>query len=254
VKRLVLVVVGLWVLTPLAVLGIWSAARAWRYPDLLPEQWSAGPWRQVLDGAGPALLTSAVIGLVVAATATAVALPAARALAWHRIRARGLVEVLVVAPLLVPPFASVMGVQVVFVRAGLADTPLGVVLAHLIPAVPYAVLLLRAAHSGLDPDLERQARTLGSGPFTAWAHSTLPALAPAVAAAFGFAFLISWSEYLMTVIIGGGSVSTWPLLLFSAASGTGSPAVTAALALAGVAPPVLLLAAGVWLVRTRRSR
>ncbi|MEC3975842.1 ABC transporter permease [Amycolatopsis sp. H20-H5] len=243
VRRLALTVVAVWVGAPLLPLLIWSFTRTWRYPDLLPQAWTTTVWSDL--AATPetvrALLTSAVIAMVVAAFATAAGLAAGRALAWYRVRGRVLIELLVIAPLLIPPFASAMGVQVVFIRAGLADQPVGVVLAHLIPAVPYTTLLLRAAHAGLDPRLEAQARTLGAGPISAIRHTTLPAIRPAVAAAFGFAFLISWSEYLMTVIIGGGSVTTWPMLLFASAAGTGTTAATSALALAGLIPPVALL-------------
>ena len=57
-----------------------------------------------------------------------------------------------------------------------------------------------------------------------------------------FAFLISWSQYLLTLLIGGGQVITLPMLLFSAASG-GNPSLVAILSLVFVAPPVLVIAA-----------
>jgi putative spermidine/putrescine transport system permease protein len=57
-----------------------------------------------------------------------------------------------------------------------------------------------------------------------------------------FAFLISWSQYLLTLLIGGGQVITLPILLFSAASG-GNPSTIATLSLLFIAPPVLVIAA-----------
>jgi putative spermidine/putrescine transport system permease protein len=54
-----------------------------------------------------------------------------------------------------------------------------------------------------------------------------------------FAFLISWSQYLLTLIIGGGQMITLPVLLFAFAN-SGDNAITAALSLLFIAPALLL--------------
>ena len=56
-----------------------------------------------------------------------------------------------------------------------------------------------------------------------------------------FAFLVSWSQYLLTFAIGGGRVQTLPLLLFSFAS-AGRNDITAAVALLYILPGLLILA------------
>ena len=53
-------------------------------------------------------------------------------------------------------------------------------------------------------------------------------------------FVVSWSQYLLTLLIGGGAVITLPLLLFSFA-GSGDNAIAAALCLVFVAPALILL-------------
>ncbi len=55
-----------------------------------------------------------------------------------------------------------------------------------------------------------------------------------------FAFIISWSQYLLTLLIGGGSVVTLPVLLFSFAN-SGDQPITAALSLVFIAPAVIFL-------------
>ena len=55
-----------------------------------------------------------------------------------------------------------------------------------------------------------------------------------------FAFIISWGQYVLTLLIGSGRVVTLPVLLFSFA-GSGNNAVTAALSLLFVAPSILIL-------------
>ena len=93
-----------------------------------------------------------------------------------------------------------------FIRYGLADTATGVVLVQLMPTVPYAATVLAAAFANLDTDYERQARALGAGPVRVLLFVTLPLLRPALLLAALFAFLISWSEYVLTLLIGGGQV------------------------------------------------
>src|SRR5206468_11001717 len=115
-------------------------------------------------------------------------------------------------------------------RYWLSETTAGVVLVHLIQSVPYAILMLAGSFSRLDPDLEAQARTLGASRISVLRYVTLPAIAPGIAVAAAFAFLISWSQYLMTILIGGGRVLTLPLALVAFQRG-GDEAITAALSL-----------------------
>jgi putative spermidine/putrescine transport system permease protein len=133
-----------------------------------------------------------------------------------------------------------MGIHLTFIRLGLADTVLGVFLVHLVPTVPYAAIILASVFADRDGALEEAARTLGAGPWRAFLHVTLPQVAPGVAVAALFAFLISWSQYILTLLIGGGNVVTLPMLLFSAASGN-DPVISSALALAFALPAVAVL-------------
>ena len=86
---------------------------------------------------------------------------------------------------------------------------------HLIPTIPYVTLVMAGVYSNYDIAYEEQARVLGAPPLRVLLRVTLPAVAPGLAVAALFAFLISWSEYILTLLIGGGTVKTLPLLLFS---------------------------------------
>lgn len=242
-RAVVLTAVVALVLLPLLPLLVWSVAGPWRYPDLLPTRVSArGLDLLVGERVLEALATSILVSTAVALLAVLVGLPAGRALGRHRFRGRGLVLLLLLAPVVVPPLAVTLGLQVFFIRYGLSDTVAGVVLVQLMPTVPYAAILLTAAFANLDVDLERQARALGAGPLRTLVHVTLPLLRPALVTTFVLTFLISWSEYVLTLLIGGGRVTTLPLLLF-AAIGSSDRTAAAALGLLVVLPPVLLVVA-----------
>ena len=234
-----LLVVGL--LAPLVPLALWAVAGEFRYPALLPR-YSAHGLALVADPAvGAALGTSLAIATAVAVLATLVGAAAGRAVGLYRFRGRRVVQLLLLAPVIVPTVAVTLGIQVFFIRYGLADTIAGVVLVQLIPTVPYVSLVMAAAFSALDVDVEDPGRMLGAGPWRRMLHVTLPAVRPGVVVAALFAFLISWSEYILTLLIGGGTVRTLPLLLF-AAVGSSDLTAAAALSLVIALPPVLLVA------------
>lgn len=226
---------------PLAPLVIWAVAGTWRYPDLTPATYTGRGLEIVASTeAMQALGTSVVVATTVALLACAIGLPAGRVIGLHRFRGRRLLQFLLLAPLIVPGLAVTLGLQVFFVRLGLSDTVLGVVLVQLVLTVPYAATILGAAFEGFDTDLERQAGTLGAGPWRTTAVVTIPALGPALLATAVLTFLISWSEYVLTLLIGGGTVQTLPLLLF-AAIGSSDPTAAAALGLLVVVPPVVMI-------------
>jgi putative spermidine/putrescine transport system permease protein len=213
------------VLAPLVPLLLWAAAGEFRYPALLPDASGRG-LAGVLD---PAVL-AALLGLA-----------AGRALGSHAFPGRRLVQLLLLAPAVVPTLAVTLGIQVFFVRYGLADSVAGVVLVHLVPTVPYVSLVMAGAFARFDDRLAEQARVLGAGPLQRLRHVVLPAVAPGLAVAALFAFLISWSEYVLTLLVGGGTVRTLPLLLVAAVGSADLPA-AAALGLLLAAPPLVLVA------------
>ena len=228
---------------PFVPLFLWSFAGEWRFPDLLPTWWSlrgfqalAAPGSRVVE----ATLSSLLIGVAATAASVAVGLPAGMALGRYEFRLKGLVVFFVLLPILVPPLASTMGVHLTFIRLGLADTAFGVFLVHLVPTVPYTTIILASVFADRGVELEEAARTLGATPWQAFLRVTLPTVAPGVAVAALFAFLVSWSQYILTVLIGGGSVLTLPMLLFSAARGS-DPVLTSVLALLFALPAVLAL-------------
>ena len=69
---------------------------------------------------------------------------------------------------------------------------------------------------------------------------TMPAIMPGLVVAGFFAFIVSWSQYVLTLQIGGGNVITLPVLLVSTASG-GDAAITGALTIVYATPVLVLL-------------
>jgi putative spermidine/putrescine transport system permease protein len=232
-----------WLVLPLVPLLGWSVAQGWRFPDLLPDRVTAKAWTYALSAEAGVLHSFAVTTLIAAATtliAALVGLPAGRALGMHRFRGRGLVFLLLLAPAILPGIAVVFGLHGILLRLGLTGSVPGVILAHLVPVLPYMTLVMAAVFSRFDPAYEQQARSLGATPWQAFRLVTLPAILPGLMTAALFAFLVSWSQYLLTLAVGGGRVQTLPLLLYSFVA-SGRNDITAAIALLYILPGLLIL-------------
>jgi len=243
----------IWFAVPLVPVLLWAFANQWSFPSVLPDQWGLQGWRDAGDaGVLGAFVRSTVLGVVVATLAVALGAAAGRALAWAPSRWSSALALTLLAPVALPPFALAMGLDVLLLR--LQVPPLVALVALLtVFALPYTTYTLRAAYTALDRGLEEQAWLLGATPTQAYLRVTLPALAPAVAAAAFLAFLIGWSDYVVTVVISGGQFTTLPLLIGSAASRTGNESLLAALSLLSLALPLAtLLLAGT--MTRRRDR
>ena len=236
-----LIAVG--VLLPLAPLLLWSFADRWFFPALLPTGWTLDTWRYVASPAsrvGEALLTSTAIALAVVGLCVALGLPAARVLGLRTFRGKAFVEWLLMAPIIVPGLVVVMGIHIALIRIGLADTAMGVVLVHLASALPYFVLVMTGVFANYSTELEETARTLGASAWRVFVYVTLPAILPGLIVATMFTFLVSWTQYITTVLVGGGQIVTLPMVLFPLI-GAANHAVAAAVSIIFVTPALLIL-------------
>ena len=99
---------------------------------------------------------------------------------------------------------------------------------------------MSSVFENLGSDLEDTARTLGANPRQVFFQVTLPAIGPGLMVACLFTFLISWSQYVTSLLIGGGQFLTLPIVLFPFLSG-GNAGVGAAITILFVAPALLIL-------------
>lgn len=243
IRRLTTILLISWLVLPLLPLAIWSIAHGWTYPNLLPQNWTPQPWAFALSPQSGVLQSLALTtGIALAATALSVLLgvPAGKALGQYKFRGKAIVEIIILAPIIMPGIAVVMGLQSVFISLHLNNTVTGVILVHLIPTLPYMVLVMSGIFAAYDPQAEDQARSLGASPTQIFRHITLPAILPGIIVGAMFTFLVSWSQYILTLTIGGGRVQTLPLLLFQFAT-SGRNDITGAIGMIYILPGVLIL-------------
>ncbi len=231
------------VIIPMIPQLVWAFSHRWLFPTIIPSEWSMRAWEYIANPNTKVLsstFNSLVIALSVTFISILVGVPAGKALGMYSFRGKSIVEMIILSPSIIPGLAVTMGMQVIFIRLGLTDTILGVIIVHLIPTIPYMTISMSGVFANYDPAFEEQARSLGAGSIKTFFLITLPTVFPGIVTGSMFAFLISWGQYILTIIIGGGRVITLPLLLFSFA-GSGDFALTSALSIIFLLPSIIIL-------------
>ena len=239
---------------PFAPLTIASLSFRWGWPDLLPSIWwwekresvrAPIAWDYIIDPVSrviPALGNTVLIAALVTVFSLIVAVPAARVVARQSFRGKSFVEFYLMMPLIVPEIAVGIGMLVIFLNIGLHGSIFAIVLAHMVPVLPYTVRMLVNVYGELDKGLLEQARLLGAGRRQILFNIEIPLILPGLLAAALFSILISTNIFLLTFYMGKGQVDTLATLLFAKISAGGAlDPVSAALTLIITLPGLLFL-------------
>jgi putative spermidine/putrescine transport system permease protein len=208
-------IVALFLLAPIAIVVPMSFSKAISFQFPPPGYWlgyyakyfTSGDWVEPT-------VNSAVIALGATAFAMALVVPASFGYVRYRFRGKSLVNLLIMAPLIVPHVVSALAYYGFLARLGLNGTHLGVIVAHGILAVPLAFLVITATLKGFDRNLERAAMSAGAGPLRTFWHVTLPVLRPGMLVGALFAFLSSFNEAVVALFIAGRNAATLPKKMY----------------------------------------
>jgi putative spermidine/putrescine transport system permease protein len=215
-KLALIVLVALLVL-PLVIIILWSFTQQWPFPNLIPEVMGLRGYKYLFSPQAKTLSTlasSVFLSSCVMLITLMISLPAAKAFGCYQFKGKKILYYFVLMPLIVPPLTVAMGIHVAFIRMGLANSFLGVILVHLISGLPYAVRILTGVYELMGEQMEMQAKVLGATKLQTLRHVTLPLLAPALVSSGSLVFIISFSQYFITFLIGGGRVVTFAMIMF----------------------------------------
>lgn len=213
---IIIAIFVLLVILPIFTIVIWVFTERWAWPSLVPQTFSLRAVEAVFrDWAelSKLFLSSVCISMIVAFLSVVIGTMTARALECYEFVGKRAFSFLSLLPFLVPATVFAMGIQITFIKIGLSGTIPGVIIVHLICSLPYAVTLLQDGTRALGTRLEEQARVLGAGPWYAFRKVTLPNLFPVILSAFSMSYIVSFSQYFLTLMIGGGSVKTFTIVM-----------------------------------------
>jgi len=200
------------------------------YMSFPPASWSLR-WYAEIAHSGKmidAFVLSLKLAVLVTIVDLAVALPASYALVRLRPRGTELLKGIFTAPLLLPTIVLGLAMLIVFARLGLLATFQGLLFAHVVVTLPYALGVLSTALDALPLDRDEAAATLGAHPITVFRRITLPMMMPGVVAASALVFLVSFDEPVLSLFISGPRLTTLPVAMYHYVEDRADPLVAAA--------------------------
>ena len=184
-----------------------------------PPFWIYNPtlqnWRNILgsDALWSSTRHSFVVATGTAALAVLIAAPAAYVISrLPRTWRYGLILALLFTRMF-PDVAIAMPVAITFLKLGLNDTDLGLILAHLVPNLPFVAWILVGTFETIPREIEEAAFVDGNGKVGTLARVVMPVAAPGIAVAGLFAWLASWNDLVYAIYLFLGE-RTLPLMTF----------------------------------------
>lgn len=173
--------------------------------------------RQVPRGMG----VSATVAVMVMAVNMVFGSMAAYAFARLRFRGKSATFSGIVMCRLLPAAALAVPFYLIVQSLGLLDTKLALVLVHSILTLPFSVLILTMFFRSIPVEIEEAAKIDGADPWKTFVRITLPLSASSLVAVGLFAFMLSYSEFLYSNILGGSEKTrTLPVIMAALSTNT----------------------------------
>lgn len=214
-----------------------------------PDGQGAGWWSDVWHNAKwvQAAKNSVIIGVFSTLIATVLGTLAALGLARPEMPFRRAIMAILISPMIVPIIITATGLfffyssacvppdswigqilSPVLSNSGcLANTYLGVILAHATLGIPFVIITVTATLVGFDQSLNRAAASLGANPRTTFFRVTMPLILPGVVSGALFAFTTSFDEVVAVLFIAGPDQQTIPRQMWNGIREQISPAILA---------------------------
>ena len=175
-------------------------------------------WYSALINDSPEIVAAALTSLKVAASATAISVLLAVAAALVLVRRRELwarlADSIFMSPLMLPTLALGLALLVLFNIAGTGLSPATLVIGHVAITTPYILRTTSASLMQLDPALLESARSLGAGPRYVLLTITLPLIAPGIAAGAFIAFMASFDNVAISLLLSDARSEVLPIRLW----------------------------------------
>ena len=197
----------------LLMMLLWSFARSWRFPSLMPQGFSWHNWAscELCGEIGSSLFIALTVSLFSVLVIVAL-------LEGKREKIRLINPLWFCLPLFVPQIVFLFGFDLLLLTL---DVPrwAAVLWAHFFYVLPYAFLLLQVSYLNFDIRYERTACALGHSRFSTWFRIKLPILFRPIMYTLAIGFAVSINEYLPTLIAGKGEIQTLTTEMVALAAG-----------------------------------
>jgi putative spermidine/putrescine transport system permease protein len=189
----------------------------------LPAGFTGKWWEQTWSefGLGNTLLVTMEVALLVVLISVLLGVPAAYVLARRTFPGKKIVSLLLLLPLLVPPITYGIPLATLLYQWGFGGNMTGVVLANLVPSLPFVVLTMTPFVEQVDRRVEDAARTLGAGTPRIMVSVLGPLLLPGILAGAVMVLVRTVGMFELTFLTSGADSETLVVALDAAKSGAG---------------------------------
>ena len=184
---------------------------------------------------------SFIIGIFSTLLATFFGTLAALGLSKPYLPYRSAIMALLISPMIVPLIITAAGMFFFYSQIGLAQTYLGVILAHAALGTPFVVITVTATMVGFDQSLIRASASMGATPNRTFFKIIVPLISPGVISGGLFAFITSFDEVVVVLFLSGFEQRTIPRQMWSGLREQISPTILAVATLL-ITISILLLA------------
>ena len=173
------------------------------------------------------LWNSVRLGVMATIVSSLLAVPAALSLVRGTLPGRRWIETFLLAPLSLPTIILAVGLLFFTARVGLTSSFVSLLAGHVIITIPYMLRTVLGVYAGMNREIEDAARVLGANGWrTAW-YVTLPIIRPGILAGAIFAFLMSFDEVAVALLLTDSGTTTLPVSILSYLVYSYDPAVAA---------------------------
>ena len=156
------------------------------------------------------------IGLTSTIFATILGTLIAFALGRYHFRGRSSTNLLIFLPMATPEIVLGASLLTMFIGLGIDTGFVTTIIAHIMFAISFVVVTVKARIASLDPRLEQAAMDLYANEWQTFRRVTLPLVAPGIAAAALLAFSLSFDDFIITNFTIGTEI-TFPKFVYTSA-------------------------------------
>jgi putative spermidine/putrescine transport system permease protein len=199
-----------------------SLGRQW-FSSWLPNGWTGSWYSEAWDEFDLAQVLTATVEITLSVVIISLLLgvPASYALARRNFPGKRALMLLFLLPILVPPIAYGIPLATVLYKFHLAGSVTGVVLANLVPAIPFVVFTMTPFIEQVDEKIEHAARMCGAGTLAVLTRILTPLLLPGMLAAGILVLVRTFGMFELTFLTSGPTSQTLVVALFSAVNSAG---------------------------------
>jgi putative spermidine/putrescine transport system permease protein len=188
-------------------------------PQGYTPHWYVAAWKEFQ--LGHVLVVTVIVVFSVVFLSLLIGVPAAYALARKDFRGKRLLVLLFLLPLMVPPITYGIPLATVMYQLHLAGTLPGVIIANLIPALPFVILVMTPFVEQIDTNIESAARVFGANTRQMFIYTLLPLLAPGILAAGLLVLVRTVAMFELTFLVAGPDTQTLVVALYYAVFAAG---------------------------------